>query len=49
MVLMVTGKWYFGFNQESSTTRLYHTKEDLVNAGFEWMFSCPGFNVEEVE
>lgn len=39
----------FGFNQESSTTRLYHTKEDLVNAGFEWMFSCPGFNVEEVE
>lgn len=23
--------------------------EDLVNAGFEWMFSCPGFNVEEVE
>lgn len=46
---MVTGKWYFGFNQESSTTRLYHTKEDLVNAGFEWMFSCPGFNVEEVE
>ena len=40
---------FFGFNQESSTTRLYHTKEDLVNAGFEWMFSCPGFNVEEVE
>ena len=26
-----------------------NTKEDLVNAGFEWMFSCPGFNVEEVE
>ena len=22
------------------TERLYHTKEDLVNAGFEWMFSC---------
>lgn len=45
----VTGKWYFGFNQESSTTRLYHTKEDLVNAGFAWMFSCPGFEIEEVE
>lgn len=45
----VTGKWYFGFNKESSTARLYHTKEDLVNAGFEWMFSCPGFEIEEVE
>lgn len=45
----VIEKWYFGFNQESSTTRLYHTKEDLVNAGFEWMFNCPGIEVEEVE
>ena len=45
----VIEKWYFGFNQESSTARLYHTKEDLVNAGFEWMFSCPGFEIEEVE
>lgn len=45
----VIGKWYFGFNQESSTARLYHTKEDLVNAGFEWMFNCPGIEIEEVE
>lgn len=44
----VTEKWYFGFNKESSTTRLYHTKEDIVNAGFEWMFSSPGFEIEEV-
>lgn len=46
---MVIGKWYFGFNQEYSTSRLYHTKEDLVNAGFEWMFNCPGIEIEEVE
>lgn len=45
----VIEKWYFGFNQESSTSRLYHTKEDLVNAGFEWMFNCPGIEIEEVE
>ena len=45
----IIGKWYFGFNQESSTARLYHTKEDLVNAGFEWMFNCPGIKLEEVE
>lgn len=45
----VIGKWYFGFNQESSSTRLYHTKEDIVNAGFGLMFSSPGFEIEEVE
>ena len=45
----VIEKWYFGFNQESSTTRLYHTKKDLVNAGFEWMFNCPGIEIEEIE
>lgn len=45
----VIEKWYFGFNQESSTTRLYHTKKDLVNAGFEWMFNCSGIEIEEVE
>ena len=45
----VIEKWYFGFNQESITARLYHTKEELVNAGFEWMFNCPGIEIEEVE
>ena len=45
----VIEKWYFGFNQESITARLYHTKEDLVNAGFEWMFNCPGIEIEKVE
>ena len=45
----VIGKWYFGFNQESSTARLYHTKEDLVNAGFGWMLNSPGVEVTEVE
>lgn len=45
----VIEKWYFGFNQESSTARLYHTKEELRKAGFEWMFSCPGLEIEEIE
>lgn len=45
----VIGKWYFGFDQESDATRLYHTKEDIVNAGFGWMFSCQGFEIEEVK
>lgn len=45
----VIEKWYFGFNQESITARLYHTKEELRKAGFEWMFNCPGIEIEEVE
>lgn len=45
----VIEKWYFGFNQESITARLYHTKEDLVNAGFGWMLNSPGVEVTEVE
>ena len=44
----VIEKWYFGFNQESSTSRLYHTKEELVNAGFGCVFNCPGVEIEEV-
>lgn len=46
---MVTGKWYFGFNQESSTTRLYHTKDELIEGGFEWILSCEGVEVEEMQ
>lgn len=45
----VIEKWYFGMTSSSDTVRLYHTKEDLVNAGFEWMFNCPGIEIEEVE
>lgn len=29
--------------------RIYHTKEELENAGFSWVFNCPGIEVEEVE
>lgn len=33
----------------SDTVRLYHTKEELIEGGFEWVFSCEGVEVEEVE
>nr|DAT86832.1 MAG TPA: Protein of unknown function (DUF1642) [Caudoviricetes sp.] len=45
----VIGKWYFGINQDSNTIRLCHTKEELEEAGFGWVFDCPGMEVEEVE
>lgn len=46
---LVIEKWYFGIFQNSTSTRLYHTKEELEKGGFEWAFSCDGVEVEEVE
>ena len=45
----ISGKWYFGFNKESSTTRLYHTKEELEANGFGGVFDNPMFEVVEEE
>ena len=45
----VIGKWYFGINRDSNTTRLCHTKEELEEAGFGEVFNSPLFEVEEVE
>lgn len=41
--------WYFGIKQDSVTTLLYHTKEELEKGGFGWVFSCEGVEVTEVE
>ena len=45
----VVGKWYFGFNQESITARLYHTLKELEDAGFGEVFNSKMFEVKEVE
>lgn len=45
----VVGKWYFGMNGETTAIRLHHTKEELTEGGFEWVFSCEGVEVEEVK
>lgn len=45
----VVGKWYFGMKGESTAIRLHHTKGELISGGFEWVFSCEGVEVEEVE
>ena len=42
-------KRYFFSSYMYGNRRTYHTKEELVKAGFEWMFSSPGFEIEEVE
>lgn len=45
----VIEKWYFGINQDSSAARLCHTKKELEEAGFGWVFDCEGIEIEEVE
>lgn len=44
----VIEKWYFGIKQDSVAARLYHTKEEFEEAGFGWVFDCPGIEIEEV-
>lgn len=31
------------------TQRREHTRKELEDAGFDWVFDCPGIEVEEVE
>lgn len=45
----VVGKWYFGMNGETMAVRLYHTKDELIEGGFEWILSCEGVEVEEMQ
>ena len=44
--------WYFGglfIYANDVGTRTYHTRQELEEAGFGWVFDCPGIEIEEVE
>lgn len=41
--------WIFSSKDESVTYQVYHTRKELEEAGFGWVFDCPGVEVEEVE
>lgn len=41
--------WYMGIVGEYKHARGRHTRKELENAGFGWVFDCPGIEVEEVE
>lgn len=45
----VIGKWFFGMGQDLTSSRLYHTKKEIEKGGLEWLFSCEGVEIEEVE
>lgn len=44
--------WYFGslfiYNNDVDT-RTYHTHKEIEEAGFGWVFDCPGIEIVEVE
>lgn len=41
--------WFLGGEQEYEFYRLHHTRKQLEEAGFGWVFDCPGIEIEEVE
>lgn len=42
-------KRYFFSSYMYGNRRTYHTKDELTEGGFEWVFSCEGAEVEEVD
>lgn len=44
----VVENWYFGVEQCSKETKISHTHKELEEAGFGWVFDCPGIEIEEV-
>nr|WP_295589757.1 DUF1642 domain-containing protein [uncultured Streptococcus sp.] len=44
-----TKRWIMGSNVNNSGLIAYHTRKELEEAGFGWVFDCPGIEIEEVE
>lgn len=45
----IRGSWYLGNDTEYSYTKTTHTRKELEEAGFDWVFDCTGIEIEEVE
>ena len=41
-------EWFFASDDEIEGYRIKHTRKELEDAGFGWIFSCEGVEVEEV-
>jgi len=41
--------WMLSNFEDSEEFRLHHTHKQLEEAGFGWVFDCPGIEIEEVE
>lgn len=42
-------KWLFSDREENSLYKTKHTRKELEEAGFGWVFDCQGIKIEEVE
>lgn len=41
--------WFFGDKKDTEYVYVHHTRKELEEAGFGWVFDCPGIEVEEVK
>lgn len=41
--------WIFSSKDEHILYQTHHTRKELEEAGFGWVFDCPGIEIEEVE
>lgn len=44
-----SGEYFFASKNEVDGYRTKHTRKELENSGFGWVFNCPGIEVKEVE
>lgn len=42
-------RYFFTRESTSKAVRIYHTRKELEESGFGWVFDCPGVEIEEVE
>ena len=42
-------EWYFSDSNTNSHHKTAHTRKELEEAGFGWVFDCEGIEIEEVE
>lgn len=45
----ITGRWFFGNEKYMCGSLEKHTRKELEEANFGWVFDCPGMEVEEIE
>ena len=41
--------WFLNDDEEFEEIRTHHTRKELEEAGFGWVFDCPGVEVKEVD
>ena len=41
-------RWFFASDNETESSRTKHTRKELEDADFGWVFNCPGVEVKEV-